>query len=63
MIHQINFQSFFADLKSRLAQPLPGETAQYKMAPARRLTLTDFYESGNSNYFAEKKSGTRMTRI
>ena len=49
MIHQINFQSFFADLRNRLAQPLPGEAAQYKMAPARRLTLTDFYESGNKN--------------
>lgn len=41
--------SFLQRLRHRLSQPLPGETAQFKMAPQRRLTMQEYYELGNKN--------------
>lgn len=41
--------SFLQRLRHRLSQPLPGETAQFKMAPQRRLTMQEYDELGNKN--------------
>ncbi|MEO6168412.1 MAG: CoA pyrophosphatase [Chitinophagales bacterium] len=41
--------SFPQNLKYRFTQPLPGESAQFKMAPQRRLTMQEYYELGNKN--------------
>lgn len=41
--------SFLQRLKHRLSQPLPGETAQFKMAPQRRLTMQQYYDLGNKD--------------
>ena len=43
----MNFEGFIQNLNARLAQPLPGEEAQLRMAPARRLTLSEYYELRN----------------
>jgi 8-oxo-dGTP pyrophosphatase MutT (NUDIX family) len=45
----MNFENFIQKLRARLAQPLPGEEAQFKMAPARRLTLKKYYELRNGD--------------
>src|SRR6188508_1798779 len=45
----MTFQQFAQQLRERLSHPLPGETAQFKMAPARRLTIQEYYDMGNRN--------------
>ena len=36
-------------IKERLKQPLPGESAQFKMAPALRLTIKEYYQQAERN--------------
>jgi 8-oxo-dGTP pyrophosphatase MutT (NUDIX family) len=38
---------FSEKLKERLKEPLPGEEAQFKMAPLRRKELLEMYRAGN----------------
>jgi len=45
----IDFESFIVHLKERLKEPLPGEAAQFKMAPLRRPTFKEYYELGRRN--------------
>jgi hypothetical protein len=35
----MDFQTFIARLNDRLKKPLPGEEAQFKMAPARTVDI------------------------
>lgn len=45
----MQFQSFINKLRQQLTEPLPGEVAQFKMAPERRITISEYYELGNNN--------------
>ncbi|HYV95782.1 MAG TPA: CoA pyrophosphatase [Chitinophagales bacterium] len=45
----MDFENFIQQLAHYLTQPLPGEAAQFKMAPARRLTFKEYYEEGKIN--------------
>lgn len=42
-----HFYAFVEQLKQKMANSLPGEEAQYKMAPVSRLRLTDFQNKIN----------------
>ena len=50
----MNFQLFIQKLTDQLKQPLPGEIAQLKMAPAQRLSYMEYFKAGlkNSNQSA-----------
>ncbi len=39
----MHYHAFIEKLRQRLQQPLPGEAAQFKMAPERRITMKEFY--------------------
>lgn len=41
----MHYQSFIEKLRYRLQQPLPGEAAQFIMAPERRITMKEYYAS------------------
>jgi 8-oxo-dGTP pyrophosphatase MutT (NUDIX family) len=45
----MNFQLFIQKLKDKLKQPLPGEIAQLKMAPAARLGYMEYFNAGLKN--------------
>src|SRR5436305_12169684 len=45
----MDFESFTVQLKHLLMQPLPGEVAQLKMFPTRRLSYKEYYEQGVKN--------------
>lgn len=45
----MNFQLFIQKLKEQLNQPLPGEIAQLKMAPAQRLAFMEYFKAGLKN--------------
>ncbi|MBK9732445.1 MAG: CoA pyrophosphatase [Chitinophagaceae bacterium] len=45
----MQFQSFIKKLQQQLSQPLPGETAQFKMAPGRRITMEEYDQLANKN--------------
>src|ERR1043165_7243496 len=45
----MDFENFTKQLKNRMAHPLPGEMAQFKMAPAGRLNFKEYYEQGIKN--------------
>jgi 8-oxo-dGTP pyrophosphatase MutT (NUDIX family) len=42
----MNFQLFIQKLKDQMEQPLPGEVAQLKMAPAQRLAYMEYFNAG-----------------
>ena len=45
----MQFQTFIEKLTYRLQQPLPGEAAQFRMAPERRITMAEYVASEQVN--------------
>jgi len=45
----MDFESFTTQLKHLLTLPLPGEAAQLKMVPTKRLSFKEYYERGMKN--------------
>jgi len=43
------FEEFIEKLKHQLKQPLPGEEAQLRMVPPRRLTMKEYYQLRDKN--------------
>ena len=45
----MDFENFTRQLKHLLTLPLPGEAAQLKMVPTKRLSYKEYYEQGMKN--------------